>query len=295
MNQEQLPTYKPLFPVQTTPTTSYHVALSACLKAKPEIIYHLADIVAGVDYVFSNEPFVYRANILINTNVFAAAQEAKVPNLIYLGTACSYPRQLQEKSGGVPLIEEQVYPANPESSYGWSKLSGEYEAELIGKNSEMKVGILRLHNVYGPRAVLSKKRSQAIPSLIRKAVRCPEEEFIVWGSGKQARDFIFVGDVVEALLCLPLHGMNQGPIQISSGHETSIAEIAKMIIKISGKDIPLKFDTSRPEGDVGRSGNNDKAKRVLGWDVSTKLEDGLKQTYDWAFEQITVNKVNLDD
>ena len=273
----------------------YPVALSACLKAKPEIIYHLADIVAGVDYVFSNEPFVYRANILINTNVFAAAQEAKVPNLIYLGTACSYPRRLQQVSGGIPLVEEQVYPADPESSYGWSKLSGEYEAELVGKNTDMNVGILRLHNVYGPKAVLSKRRSQAIPSLIRKAVRYPEEEFTVWGSGKQGRDFIFVSDVVEALLLLPLKGMNQGPIQIASGHETTIAEIAKTIIKISGKDIPIKFDTSKPEGDFGRSGNYDKAKRVLGWDVTTKLEDGLRQTYHWAFEQITEGKVNLDD
>ena len=131
--------------------------------------------------------------------------------------------------------------------------------------------------------------------MIRKVVRYPKEEFTIWGSGKQARDFIFVGDVVEALLLLPLKGMNQGPIQIASGHETSIAEIAKMIIKISGKQIPLKFDTSKPEGDIGRSGNCDKAKRVLGWDVTTKLEDGLRQTYALAFEQITAGKVDLDD
>jgi nucleoside-diphosphate-sugar epimerase len=273
----------------------YHTALSACLKAKPDIVYHLADIVAGVDYVFSNEPFVYRANVLINSHVFSAVQEAGVPNLIYVGTACSYPRQLQEKAGGAPLTEEQVYPADPESSYGWSKLSGEYEAELLARHSKISTGILRLHNVYGPRAVLSPRRSQVIPSLIRKAIRHPEEDFVVWGSGRQARDFIFVGDVIEALLLLPLKGMGKGAIQIASGQETSIADIARMVIQISKKDIPLVFDTAKPEGDVGRSGNCDKAREVLGWSISTGLEEGLRQTYEWAAEQISEGILNLDD
>ncbi len=157
--------------------------------------------------MFANEPFLFRSNILINTNMFTAALEARVPRLVYVGTACSYPRKLQEKPGGMPLTEEQVYPTDPESAYGWSKLMGEYEAALLSRHSNMQVGILRLQNVYGPRSILSIKRSQVIPSLIRKAVRYPEEDFVVWGSGKQARDFVFVGDVVDALLRLPLKGM----------------------------------------------------------------------------------------
>ena len=172
---------------------------------------------------------------------------------------------------------------------------GEYEALLLERNSDMQVGILRLQNVYGPRSILSKKRSQVIPSLMRKAVRYPDEEFIVWGSGGQARDFIFVGDVVDALLRLPLRGMGQGPIQIGTARETTIAELAGKIVEISGKPIEIKFDTDKPEGDGGRSGNYNKAKHLLSWDVFTSLENGLKQTYDWAFEQIKENKINLDE
>ena len=272
----------------------YHTALTACLRSKPDIIFHLADIVAGIDFVFANEPFLFRANLLINTNMFTAAREANVQNLVYLGTACSYPQTLQGKPGGIPLVEDQMYPADPESAYGWSKLMGEYEALLLEKYSNMRVGILRLQNVYGPRSILSKKRSQVIPSLIRKAVRHPDEEFIVWGSGRQARDFIFVGDVVDALLRLPIKGMGQGPIQIGTARETTIADLAQNIVKISGKPIEIKFDVDKPEGDGGRSGNFDKAKRLLSWDVFTSLEEGLKQTYDWAFEQINDNKVDLD-
>ncbi len=273
----------------------YHTALSACLKAAPDLVFHLADVVAGVDFVFANEPFLFRTNILINSNTFSALQEAGVENLVYLGTACSYPKKLQEKPGSPPLVEEQVYPADPESSYGWSKLLGEYEAELIAKKSGIQVGILRLHNVYGPRSILSKKRSQVIPSLIRKAIKYPQEEFIVWGSGKQARDFVFVGDVVDALLRLPLKGMGEGPIQIGTARETSVADLASLIVKISGKDIKIVFDPGKPEGDGGRSGNYDKARRVLGWDVYTPLEKGLEQTYHWAHEQIMNRELNLDE
>lgn len=273
----------------------YDAALSACLWAKPDIVIHLADIVAGIDFVFANEPFIFRANLLINTNMFTAAEESGVKQLVYIGTACSYPQKLQEKPGGKPLVEEQISPADPESAYGWSKLMGEYEAELLGRNSDMDVGILRLHNIYGPRSALSIKRSQVIPSLIRKAVRYPDEDFIVWGSGKQARDFVFVGDVVDAILRLPLKGMNEGAIQIGTAKETTIAELAQAIVKESGKEIPIKFDATKPEGDGGRSGNYDKAKRILGWNVFTPLQEGLKQTYEWAYDQIHKVKVNLDE
>jgi nucleoside-diphosphate-sugar epimerase len=247
----------------------YHTALSAMLWSKPDLVFHLADIVAGIDFVFANEPFIYRANLLINTNVYTAIQEAGVENLVYLGTACSYPQKLQDKPGRLPLKEDQVYPADPESAYGWSKLLGEYEAELLAKYSKVNLGILRLQNVYGPRALLSKKRSQVIPSLIRKAIRYPDEEFVVWGSGKQARDFVFISDVVDALLRLPLRGMRQGVIQIGTAKETTVAELASLIVQISGKNIPIRFDTDKPEGDGGRSGNFDRASKILNWKVFT--------------------------
>ena len=273
----------------------YHVALSACIKAKPDIVFHLADIVAGIDYVFANEPFLFRANLLINTNMFSAVQEAGIERLIYVGTACSYPQKLQEKPGGIPLVEEQVYPADPESAYGWSKLMGEYEAALLAKHSNMQLGVLRLQNVYGPKSILAIKRSQVIPSLIRKAIRYPDEEFVVWGSGKQARDFVFVGDVIDALLRLPLRGMNQGAIQIGTARETTVAQLASLIVEISGKEIPIRFDIDKPEGDGGRSGNFDRAKEILGWDVFTPLKAGLQQTYDWADLEVKSGKVCFEE
>jgi GDP-D-mannose 3', 5'-epimerase len=251
-----------------------------------DYVYHLADIVAGINFVFNNEMFVYRQNMLINTNTLNACILNKIPNYIYVGTACSYPKHLQMQDGIVSLSEDQTYPAEPESSYGWSKLMGEYEAELAVKNNLINVGLLRFHNVYGPGSVFDKERSQVLPALIRKAIAYPKEELIVWGNGDQYRDFIYIDDVIEALLLVALKGMCKGLIQIGSEKATTVREAAELIIKISGKNIPLHFDINGPQGDRGRIGNCKKAKEILGWYSKTSLEKGLSELYSWIKKKI---------
>jgi len=246
-----------------------------------DIVYHLADVVAGVDYVFNHEPFVFRQNILINTNVLWACITNKIKNYVYVGTACSFPKKLQMIDGIAALHEDQTYPAEPESSYGWGKLMGEYEAELAQKSYDLNVGLLRFHNVYGPGASFDVKRSQALPALIRKAILFPKENFLVWGSGKQYRDFVYVDDVVDALILVEQKGMNKGLIQIGSERAITIKEAAEEIVKISQKSINIKFDTTKPEGDRGRIGICDRAKEILGWQPKINFENGIKKTYSW--------------
>ncbi len=110
------------------------------------------------------------------------------------------------KTGLNILSEEQTYPAEPESSYGWSKLMGEYEAELAQKTGNINVGLPRLHNVYGPGASFDPRTSQVIQSLIRKAILYPGEPFVVWGTGDQYRDFIYIDDVIDALILVLSEG-----------------------------------------------------------------------------------------
>ena len=122
-------------------------------------MYHVADIVAGIDFVFANQGFVFRQNININTNVLQASVEAGFESYVYVGTACSFPKGLQSSYSVTALRENQTYPANPESAYGWSKLMGEYEAELLrmaADTTQMKVSVLRFHNIYGPGMVFGK-------------------------------------------------------------------------------------------------------------------------------------------
>ena len=244
-----------------------------------DIVYHLADVVAGVDYVFDHEPFVFRENLLINTNALWACIKNRIPNYIYVGTACSYPKSLQMADGIAALREDQTYPAEPESSYGWSKLMGEYEAEMAAKAFGLNVGLLRFHNVYGPGAAFDPKRSQALPSLMRKAIRHPVEDFLVWGSGTQYRDFVYIDDIIDALVLVLEKGMNKGLIQIGSERAVNLKEAAEIIVRTSGKSLEVKFDLSKPEGDRGRIGVCDRARDILGWSPKVEFETGIERTY----------------
>jgi len=256
-----------------------------CLKvtSKMDIVVHLADVVAGINYVFSNESSLYRSNILINTNTLQACVTNKVKKYIYAGTACSYPKSKQSIINPPPFLEEDVYPAEPESAYGWSKLMGEYEAELAHNSGVIDIEILRLHNVYGSPAELDPSMSQVIPALCRKAIEQKNLELLVWGSGKQKRAFVHVDDVVDGFVkAISKTSKFNGAIQLGPDYSTSIAEIAKRIVSLSGKNISIKFDKSKPEGDFDRMANNSKAKKFLNWSPLITLDEGLKKVFSWC-------------
>jgi nucleoside-diphosphate-sugar epimerase len=247
-----------------------------------DTVFHLADVVAGITYVFDNQAFVYRANAMINSNVFESASKSKVERLVYVGAACAYPHFKQNDPNQPLFKEEDMYPAQPESAYGWSKLMGEYECDLYSKSGQMNAAVLRLHNVYGPHSDLSPERSQVIPATIRKAIRYPKERFVIWGNGNQNRSFVYVEDVVDALMLAIEKGLNKGPIQIGTDKKTTINELADIIIKISGKKIVKEHDLTKPVGDMGRAADATLAKVLLGWQPRISLEEGLTRTYEWA-------------
>jgi GDP-D-mannose 3',5'-epimerase len=246
-----------------------------------DIVFHLADIVAGIDYVFKNQGDIFRENLLINSNVIAAVRRYKPYGFIYVGTACSYPASLQQTTDGPLLREEDAYPAWPESAYGWSKLMGEYETLLLERETEIPVSVLRLHNVYGPPCDYDPVRGQVIPSLIRKAVHFPKEDFIVWGSGNQGRAFVHVDDVVGAMVSAMERGLGEGVIQIGPDVCTSIREIAEKVVLISGKPIEIRYDLTKPEGDRSRAADYTKARQTISWEPRVSLSDGLERLYDW--------------
>ena len=251
-----------------------------------EYIIHLADVVAGIGYVFSNQSSLFRQNILINSNTIELARKLRVKGFLYAGTACSFPAELQASFEYSLLKEDDLYPANPESAYGWSKLMGVYETDLLEKETDTKVVSLLFHNVYGAPCDYSEERSQVIPSLIRKAILYPVREFIVWGSGRQGRAFLHIDDVVSAIILGLDKGLGEGYIQIGPDFSTTIAEVAKEIVEISGKAITIQYDTSKPEGDKARAANYSLAKEILGWEPRIDLKEGLKRTYQWIEERM---------
>lgn len=261
--------------------------ISEDVVSKVDYIIHLADIVAGICYVFDHQGELFRQNILINSNIIATTRKfsKSIKGFIYVGTACSFPLTRQNSLKVIPLREEELYPALPESAYGWSKLMGQYETELLELETKIPTCSLMFHNVYGSPCDFG-VRSQVIPSLIRKAIKFPDEGFVVWGSGEQGRAFIHVDDVVNALVLALDKGLGNGTIQIGPSICTSIKEIAEIVVGISGKPITIRYDTSKPEGDKARSADYSKARKVLGWEPSVSLEDGLIQQFQWVEKQL---------
>ncbi|MDF1756301.1 MAG: NAD-dependent epimerase/dehydratase family protein [Verrucomicrobiales bacterium] len=240
-----------------------------------DVLIHLADIVAGIGYVFANEWPVFQKNLLINTAIASVVAGKKPSKLIYVGTACSYPQGLQRSVESSVLKEDDKFPADPESGYGWSKLMGEIEYRLLAKSGETQLVVLDLHNVYGWPCEFSGATSQVIPALINRALETPGS-LTVWGDGTQGRAFVHVDDVVSALESAVSYEGSEGTIMIGPSSCTSIGEIAQIVVSDSRtQSDAIEFDTSKPTGDIGRFADPSRAERELGWKPSVDIHRGI--------------------
>lgn len=246
-----------------------------------DALIHIADIVAGIGYVFSNEWQVFQKNLLINTNVARVVNACRPAQLIYLGTACSYPQQMQRSVESSVLSERDKFPADPESGYGWSKLVGEVEFRLAVKGIETRLTVLDLHNVYGWPCVYHDATSQVIPSLVQKALSATDGRLSVWGNGQQGRAFVHVRDVVNAITqALAYRGAHTN-FMIGPDHCTTISEVARLIqahpdVRIS----EIVFDISKPTGDIGRFADSSLALSELQWTPQVDFRTGLHELID---------------
>jgi len=253
------------------------------LLSTADAVVHLADIVAGIGYVFGNQYSVYVQNNKINHNVFEASIEANVKKIVYAGTACSFPKEKQTGINSI-LDESDLFPADPESAYGWSKLNGILELSYLREKTNISCTTLVLHNVYGPNCDLDERTAQVIPALAKKVLT--NNELVVWGSGTQGRSFVFVQDIAYAFYLALIKDNLPSIIQIGSEVCYTIREIAEKLVAISGRDISIRYDITKPEGDRGRCANIRLAMDVLGWSPSIDIDSGLKTTFDWIKRHI---------
>lgn len=251
-----------------------------------DLVYHLADIVPNVSYAFNNEFEVFRNNILINSNVLNAICQNGINKYIYTGTACSYTKDLQMNKDGINYVsEDDIHPINTDTSYGFSKYFGEYEAKIAQKKYNFELGIIRFHNVYGELCYINGlDKMQVIPSVIKKVIES-KDELIVWGDGSQYRDFIYISDVIEALILMFFKGLNKGEIQIGSGNPTTIKYLSEYVNSLEDNKLKIIYDLDKPVGDFGRVSINKKAEKILGWNQKISLEEGVKKIHNWMKSQ----------
>jgi len=240
-----------------------------------EVIFHLAAHLGGIDYITRNDQQVMLDNLRADANVIAASLDARVKKFVFASTACVYPVSKQQKWDAVLREDDAFNPIEPESGYGWAKLTAELQ---LGKITEMEVGILRLFNVYGEGEDYA-PGSHAIPELMRKVLFSRKVE--VYGDGLQGRCFTHVDDAVEAYLAVYRKGCVNRPINIGSPSPIRIADLVALLQELAGKQKPVKFNTSKPTGMIGRVPDITLAEKILGWHPKVSLEDGLKRTMGW--------------
>jgi len=247
--------------------------------AGADTVFHLAARVGSVDYLHGSnlaELIAFQDNVRIDANVFDVCREVGVKKIVYASSVSVYPMNSQSSLGAI-FGEKDMKYQNPDGGYGWAKLLGEYQ---LGLMKDTKISIARIFSIYGPCAALD-ETAQAIPALIRKAVKYPTENFVVWGTGRQSRDFTYVSDCADALLLLEKNAENPPFIaNVGTGASTSIGDIARRIVSISGKAIPMRFDENKTTGTVSRTSDTRKL-LSLGWKPKVTLDEGLKLTYEW--------------
>jgi nucleoside-diphosphate-sugar epimerase len=270
--------------------SDYRQALKAVEGA--DTLFHLAARVGSVEYLHGTEMSELAAlqtNLVIDANTFRACLERNVKKLIYASSCAVYPMARQYSLGAVfseddlELQPEVPVSMSPDGGYGWAKLIGEIE---VGWMKDIDIGIARIFNIYGENEPLT-ERAHVLCDLIRKAILYPKEEFIVWGSGEQTRDFLYVSDCVEALLKLEDKASNP-PIIVNSGSGQAmpIKVIAQKIARLSGKKPEALFDPTKPVGPVSRTADITRARALLNWQPKVSLDDGLRHTYAWVEKRL---------
>jgi nucleoside-diphosphate-sugar epimerase len=254
-----------------------------CLTATEGMdeVYNLAANMGGIGFITAVGAEVMYDNVLINSNMLEASKQNKVQRYLFSSSACVYPTFRQTDPEIKGLKEEDAYPADPDNFYGWEKLYTEKMCEAYQRDYGMNIRILRYHNIYGPEGTYKGGREKAPAALCRKIVEATDlGTIIIWGDGKQTRSFCYIDDAVRGTVML-MESDYDRPMNIGSERLVTIDELADIVIKISGKRITKKYDSSAPQGVRGRNADITLARKMLGWEPKVSLEEGLRRTYKW--------------
>ncbi len=256
-----------------------------------DFIFQLAADMGGAEYIFSgkNDADVMYNSSLINLNILNAVIKNNFKGvLFYASSACIYPEHNQMNPENPNCEESSAYPANPDSEYGWEKLYAERLYASFKRNYKLSIRIARFHNIYGPEGIFEGGREKAPAAICKKVITANDGEHIeIWGDGKQTRSFLYIDDCINALIKL-VQSNYDNPINIGSEEMISINDLAKMIIKISGKNLKIK-NIEGFQGVRGRNSHNAIIEKELNWQPQIELEEGMKRTYDWIKGKIDIN------
>jgi GDP-D-mannose 3', 5'-epimerase len=252
-------------------------------------VFHIAALVGGVNYMLTNQ-IASLKNAAVDWRVLSFTNRYRLP-LLYCSTACTYPiRKQTEAANHGPMQEDEALKdgAEPESIYGWCKLTGELTVAINARENDLSWKIIRMFNLYGTHEVPDEKTGHVIPALIRKAIT-NKPPLSVWGSGEQYRSFLFVDDAIDAIFKVMENGRPGVPYNIGSPERVKIRDLALTVLRAHKSNASyndLQFDLTKPEGVFGRTADTTRIQSELGWTPKTSLEEGVRQTYEWCAKWI---------
>ena len=259
-------------------------------------VYQLAADMGGAGYIFTgeNDAVVMHNSATINLNMLEAGRLAGIKKIFYSSSACVYPEYNQLDPDNPKCSEESVYPAAPDSEYGWEKLFSERLYLAYHRNHGLHVRIARFHNIFGPEGTWDGGREKAPAAICRKVARAPAGgEIEMWGDGKQTRSFLYINECLEGIRRL-MDSDFTGPVNIGSDEMISLNGLAELAMEIARKRVSVKHIPG-PLGVRGRNSDNNLIFEKLGWKPSTKLRDGLTVTYQWICKQLAKQDSILAD
>jgi GDP-L-fucose synthase len=248
----------------------------------PELVIHLAALVGGIGANRDNPGRFFYANALMGIQLIEACRRHGVEKTVVLGTICAYP-----KFTPVPFREEALWDGYPEETnapYGIAKKALLVQCQAYRQQYGMNAVYLLPVNLYGPRDNFDPDSSHVIPALIRKCVEARQRgdgAITLWGDGSPTREFLYVADAAEAIVAAAERYDGADPVNLGSGAEISIRDLADRIALLTGFTGRITWDVTKPNGQPRRCLDVSRAEREFGFRAHTSLEAGLKATVDW--------------
>ena len=249
---------------------------------KNTIVIHLAANVGGIGANREHPAEFFYDNLIMGVEMMHQAWKRGVGKFVATGTVCAYP-----KFTPVPFKEDDLwngYPEETNAPYGLAKKMMLVQAQAYRQQYGFNAIFLLPVNLYGPRDNFDLQSSHVIPALIRKAVEAQErgeKELPVWGDGSPTREFLYVEDAADGIVTAAEKYDGELPVNLGSGYEISIKDLAEMIVRMTGFEGKLVWQTDKPNGQPRRGLDVSRAKALFGWSARVPFEEGMRRTIEW--------------
>jgi GDP-L-fucose synthase len=251
-------------------------------RTRPDLVIHLAARVGGIGANQERPAEFLHDNLAMGLTMIDEAHRAGVAKFVQVGTVCSYPNVTP-----TPFREDDLWNGYPEPTnapYGIAKKVLLAQLQAYRRQYGFNGVYLLPANLYGPNDNFDLARGHVIPAVIRKCIEATERgdsEIVLWGTGAASREFLFVDDCAEAICLAAASYDGAEPVNVGSGREITIRELAQLIVRLTGFQGSIRFDPSRPDGQPRRVLDVSRARSAFGFEAKTPFEDGLRRTIAW--------------